>query len=63
MALFFAIAPFAIIILGLICSIIYFEKSMKEDDPLDKATVRVLNIIICFFIAWIIYGVIYLYKN
>ena len=63
MALFFAIAPFAIIILGLICAIIYFEKSMKEDDPLDKTTVRVLNIIICFFIAWIIYGVIYLYKN
>ena len=63
MTLFFAIAPFAIIILGLICAIIYFEKSMKEDDPLDKATVRALDILICFFIAWIIYGVIYLYKN
>lgn len=57
-----AIAPFILVIGILLIAIAYFEKTMKEDDLTDKIAVRVINILICFIIAWIVYGAYYLYK-
>lgn len=62
MKLVMAILPILIVIVMLIALIIYFERTMKEDDLSDKIAVRFINILLCMFIAWLVYSALYLYK-